>query len=218
MNIIWPGHRPAGKPAAAGKPAPSATRRGTGTPTRHAGRALAVAALCMALGACSAGAGDGASGAANAPIANAEAPTISAALARLSEFSLLRRALADNGLAAGLAAPGNQTLLATRDTAFARLPAEQRATLFAPPGRAAMAQTLKGLIIPRTLHAQELRTLITDGGGSATVRSMAGTTLRFSLSGGNIVLTTPNGATATMGTQDMTTGNGAVYVLDQWVG
>ena len=162
-----------------------------------------------------------------------EQPTIFAALRRLSEFSTLRRALNDTGLAASLNMPVNssraspaagtaasaeqgQTLLAPRDTGFAQLSPEARAALFAAEGRPALASMLKSLILTRTIHAEELRTMITENGGTVQIPNRAGTTTSIGLSGDRLVLITPNGARIDMGGADMSAGNGAIYILEQW--
>lgn len=148
-----------------------------------------------------------------------EQPTIHAALGRLSEFAKLRQLLRDTGLAATVSDPRTpMTLLAPRDTAFARMAPEQRALLLAPEQRAAVTASLRGLMIPRTLRSEELRTLIRSNAGTLSVAAADGTTLRFTLAGDQFVVTTPGGASATMGSRDIETANGSIYVLDRWVG
>ncbi|MCU0729099.1 MAG: fasciclin domain-containing protein [Sphingopyxis sp.] len=148
-----------------------------------------------------------------------EQPTINAALGRLSEFAKLRRLLRDTGLVATVNNPRTpMTLLAPRDTAFARMAPDQRALLLAAEQRGAVTASLRGLIIPRTLRSEELRTLIRSNAGTLSVAAIDGTMLRFTLVGDQFVVTTPGGASATMGSRDIETANGSIYVLDRWVG
>lgn len=153
-----------------------------------------------------------------APVASAHEPAhVIAAIARLPEFAILRRALADTARTDNLRMRSPVTLLAPRDTAFARMSPEARAALLAPDNREALTRALDGLIIPRILRADELRQLIADGGGTARIASRSGT-LTFTSNSDLLIVTAPNGASATMGTQDIATGNGSVYVLDRWLG
>ncbi|MEQ1687088.1 MAG: fasciclin domain-containing protein [Sphingopyxis sp.] len=172
----------------------------------------------LMLNACVDGAvGDTAS--ASAPtIQGVEPATIAAALSGLPEFSRLRAMMSRGGLAASLAnREATITLLAPRDSAFAQLPNETRAALVAAPP-AALQSMLRALMIPRIIHAEELRTRIIDGGGSLTITSTAGTPLNFRLTGEQFIVTGPSGASANMGSANLATGNGAVYIIDHWIG
>ncbi len=180
-------------------------------------RIAPLAALLLALAGC-AMPGDDTTNAPTRPQESVERKSIMRSLARLPEFGHIIRGLRDGGLAPTLDHPGSYTLLAPRDAAFAELPPATREALFAPATAPQFAASLRGFVIPRSLHAEELHTLITEGGGSASLTTLAGTTLRFSASGSMLIVTAPNGASATMGTQDISSGNGAIYVLDHWIG
>jgi uncharacterized surface protein with fasciclin (FAS1) repeats len=77
---------------------------------------------------------------------------------------------------------------------------------------------LRGMALPRLLRAGELRTAIDAAGGSLSLPSLAGPPLSFSRAGEQIFVTAPSGARASMGSADIGAGNGAVYVLDAWIG
>lgn len=149
-------------------------------------------------------------------LAASEPPTVAAALTRLSEFGQLRAILSATGREALLRGNAPVTLLAPRDTAFAQLDADRRAAMLAEPNRAALARAIEGLIVPRAIRADELRQMIADGGGSASLASRAGT-LTFTSEGGMLVVTGPSGIRATMGSTELATGNGMIYVLDRWI-
>lgn len=151
------------------------------------------------------------------PAAATEPATVVVVIARLPEFSTMRRALTETARIDNLRMRAPVTLLAPRDTAFARLTPEARAAILAPANREALARVIDLHIIPRALRADELRQLIADGGGMAQLPSRGGA-LTFTSSGSQIVVTVPSGASATMGTQEIATGNGSVYVLDRWLG
>lgn len=153
-----------------------------------------------------------------APVASAGEPaTVIAAIARLAEFSILRRALTDTARIDNLRMRTPVTLLAPRDTAFARLTPDSRAAVLAPQNRETLARTIDLHIIPRTVRADELRQMIVAGGGSARIASRGGP-LTFTAVGDLLIVTAPNGASASMGNQDIATGNGSIYVLDRWLG
>jgi uncharacterized surface protein with fasciclin (FAS1) repeats len=149
-------------------------------------------------------------------LASAEPPTVLAALDRLDEFSIVRRAVSATGRDRMLRAHAPVTLLAPRDTAMVQLGPERQAALFAEPNRAALTRALDSLIIPRAIRAEELKQMIADGGGSATVATRAGP-LVFTTDGTVLIVTAPSGIRATMGSSELATGNGTVYVLDRWL-
>lgn len=149
-------------------------------------------------------------------LASAEPPTVMAALDRLDEFATLRRALAATGRDRMLRARAPVTLLAPRDTAIVQLGPERQAALFAEPNRAALVRAMDALIIPRAIRAEEFKQMIADGGGSATISSRAGA-LTFTADGTVLVVTAPSGVRATMGSTELATGNGTLYVLDRWL-
>ncbi|QJQ31647.1 fasciclin domain-containing protein [Sphingomonas lacunae] len=147
-----------------------------------------------------------------------EQPTVAAALRRLAEFTKLRRALAATGVAPRLAASEPLTLLAPRDNAFQQIGPEAEAALFDSANRPALTQHLRNLIIARALRAEEIRTLIEEGGGTAQIATIGGASISFSREGDQLVATWPNGGRATMGTQGAIAGNGVFYVIDHWPG
>lgn len=149
-------------------------------------------------------------------LASAEPPTVMAALARLDEFSTLRRMLAATARDQMLRTRAPVTLLAPRDTAIAQLGPERQAALLAEANRAALVRALDGLIIPRAIRAEELKQMIADGGGSATVATRAGPAV-FTAEGTVLIVTAPSGVRATMGSTELATGNGTIYVLDRWL-
>lgn len=167
------------------------------------------------------GCSDTASGevaASDGPISQGVEPaTIASALAHLPEFSKMGRLLQRTGLAATLNNPRSTvTLLAPRDSAFAQLPAETRAAIMAVPAPQ-LVPKLRAMMLPRIIHAEELRTRIIDGGGQLTMISMAGTPINFRINGSQFIMSNAHGS-ASMGSADLATGNGAIYILDHWIG
>ncbi|MEQ1510064.1 MAG: fasciclin domain-containing protein [Sphingopyxis sp.] len=175
-------------------------------------------ALIMLLYGCSDATEDGAAPANATTTQGVEPATISAAFSHLPEFSKIRTLLNRGGFSATM---GDQaatiTLLAPRDSAFAQLPPAGRAAILAMPAET-LAPKLRAMMINRTIHAEELRTLIIDNGGTLSLPSMAGTPISFRLERDLFIASTAGGASASMGNADIATGNGAIYILDHWVG
>jgi uncharacterized surface protein with fasciclin (FAS1) repeats len=147
-----------------------------------------------------------------------EAGDAVAAIRRLPEFSVLTTALESTGVAAELAEAPTVTLLATRDTGFAELPPRTVPALLQPAYEPSLRAALRSMALPRLLRADELRAAIDAAGGSLNLPSLGGSTLVFSRDGDQLYVTAPNGARASMGNADIGAGNGAIYVLDGWLG
>lgn len=146
-----------------------------------------------------------------------EPATMAVALSQLPEFSHFRTLLRRAGFSAALSNPQTaMTLLVPRDSAFAQLPAEGRAAIMAMPATQ-LVPKLRAMMIPRIIHAEELRTRIIDGGGQLTMTSMAGTPISFRQNGSQFIVSNASGS-ASMGSADLATGNGAIYILDHWIG
>ncbi len=125
--------------------------------------------------------------------------------------------IAATGMGEELARLPAATLLAPRDTAFAQLGADARAAMLAPGNRPALTAALRGLVVPRMLRADELRTQIDLAGGSLALATLAGPPVTFTRDGDMLIVTTATGARATMGTQEITTRRAVIYVLDRWL-
>ncbi len=126
---------------------------------------------------------------------------------RLNEgFSTLTAALQETGLDAVLQGPGEFTLFAPTDAAFAALPAAERDALFGDLD--ALKAFLNGLIVPEKVAAGGLLER-----GRATTQ--AGTSLSFSQSGDGTVLVGDAPVVGTdLGAGGIKISNGVVQVLD----
>lgn len=179
-------------------------------------RCLPLAAMLLLCAACGREPEPGTSVAETRRVAASEPPTVMAALDRLDEYAMLRRALALTGRGDGLRSRAPVTLLAPRDTAFVQLGPERLAAMMADPMRPVLTRAIDGLIVPRALRADELRQMIVAGGGTATLVTRAGP-LSITSEGDLLIVTTPSGIRATMGSSEIVTGNGMIYVLDRWI-
>ena len=140
------------------------------------------------------------------------------AIAALPEFARLRAMLRMSGLEQPWRAMPAATLLAPRDTAFARLTPPQRAALADPANADAVRAALRGMMLPRLLRAAELRQMIDDAGGTLPLNAVDGSTLTFTRAGDRLIVTNAAGASASMASADIEARRGAVYVLDGWIG
>ncbi len=130
----------------------------------------------------------------------------------------MTQALESSGVGAELEGLRAVTLLAPRDTAFAELTVARANALLAPPNADMLRGALRGLAIPTMLRAGELRTQIDAAGGTLQLRAIDGSTLSFSHEGEMLMVSNGAGARATMGSLELSAGNGVVYVLDAWIG
>lgn len=147
-----------------------------------------------------------------------EAAHVVAAINRLPEFSQFMLMLESTGLQRELESAPALTLLAVRDTALAELPTGTVQAMLAPANANVLRGQLRALALPRLLTAGELRTEIDAAGGMLSLQTLGGVPLSFSRDGEMLIVTAPDGSRASMGSAEIGAANGAVYVLDGWLG
>jgi uncharacterized surface protein with fasciclin (FAS1) repeats len=86
---------------------------------------------------------------------------------------------------------------------------QQEAATAAMEDQAGLATLIQGYVIPGNVLAADAMTLVTDGGGTTTVDSLAGTPIELAMDGETL---TVNGAPVT--TPDLQLGNVTVHVID----
>lgn len=107
-------------------------------------------------------------------------------------------ALKETGLKSVFDGKGSYTLLAPEDASFEKLGDAGKA-LTGGPDHAAMAALLKDHIVPGYLTPDDIGTAIAASKkGSVEMTTMGGTRLTFSKAGDGIMITAPDGATATL--------------------
>lgn len=144
----------------------------------------------------------------------APAGTIAAAVGANADLSTLGSALTATELTATLGQPGPFTVFAPTNEAFALIPEPTRSQLMLPANREALATILKFHVVPGTITAAQLREQISAGGGTATLQTVAGQTLRASMEGEQIVLMGENNSKAYIASADMAQSNGTVHVIN----
>ncbi|GAB3642726.1 fasciclin domain-containing protein [Spirosoma arcticum] len=118
------------------------------------------------------------------------------------------------GLVETLSGPGPFTVFAPTDKAFAKLPAGTVETLVKPESKDALTGILTYHVVSGKMSAADLMKAIKDGGGKATLTTVAGGTLTAMQKGKKIMLTDAKGGTSTVTIADVNQSNGVIHVID----
>ena len=118
------------------------------------------------------------------------------------------------GLVDTLSSPGPFTVFAPTDTAFAKLPDGTVATLVKPENKGTLTTILTYHAVAGKVTAADLVGLIKKSGGTATLTTVSGGTLKARLSGDKIVITDEKGRATAVTQADVMTSNGVVHVTD----
>ena len=119
------------------------------------------------------------------------------------------------GLVDTLKGPGPFTVFAPTNAAFAALPAGTVDNLLKPENKAALSGVLTYHVVAGKLDAAALTKQITDGKGSATLKTVAGGTLTAKAAGGKVTVTDEKGGTATVTIANVYQSNGVIHVVDK---
>lgn len=125
----------------------------------------------------------------------------------LADASMGLEAATTLGLVEMLASGDAYTAFVPSNDALAAVQGEQTDAVMADT--AAFTTLVQGYVIPGNVMAADAMTLVTDGGGTATVDSVAGTPLTLAMDGDAL---TVNGAA--VGTPDLMLGNVTIHILD----
>lgn len=118
------------------------------------------------------------------------------------------------GLVDTLKGPGPFTVFAPTNEAFAKLPAGTVDTLVKPENKDTLTKILTYHVVAGHLGTNDLKKLIKEGNGKATLKTVSGGTLTVTLSGGKFVLTDEKGGTATITIANVYQSNGVIQVID----
>ena len=113
-----------------------------------------------------------------------------------------------------LSGPGPFTVFAPTNAAFDKVPASMRNSLMQPANKAQLQSVLKYHVVPGTLTAADLMQRIRAGGGTATLTTVQGQTLRLSMMGNMIMINGMAGSSAHVTQGDVRQSNGIVHVID----
>lgn len=119
------------------------------------------------------------------------------------------------GLVDTLKGPGPFTLFAPTNEAFNALPKGTVDTLLKPENKAMLTKILTYHVVPGKLTAADLKKMIADGKGKATLTTVQGGTLTATSSGGSIYIADAKGAKAKVTIADVLQSNGDIMVINK---
>lgn len=118
------------------------------------------------------------------------------------------------GLVETLSGPGPFTVFAPTNKAFDKLPKGTVETLVKPENKQTLTGILTYHVVSGKMSAADLMKAIKDGGGKATLTTVAGGTLTAMQKGKKIELTDAKGGMATVTIPDVNQSNGVIHVID----
>lgn len=118
------------------------------------------------------------------------------------------------GLVETLQGAGPFTVFAPTNDAFGKLPAGTVETLVKPENKSTLTKILTYHVVAGRLDAKELAKQIKAGGGTATLKTVAGGTLKASMKGGKLLLMDEKGGTSTVTIKNVYQSNGVIHVVD----
>ena len=131
-----------------------------------------------------------------------------------ADHTTLVSAVKAAGLAETLSGPGPYTVFAPTNAAFEKLPAGTVDNLVKPESKQALTGILTYHVVPGRMTAAELTKAIEAGGGTASLKTVAGGNLTATQSGGTITLKDAKGGTAQVTQGDVMQSNGVIHVVD----
>ncbi len=119
------------------------------------------------------------------------------------------------GLVETLKGPGPFTVFAPTNAAFAALPAGTVDTLLKPENKAMLSGILTYHVVAGKMDAAALTKAITDGKGTAMLKTVAGGTLTAKAAGGKVMVMDEKGGSSTVTIADVYQSNGVIHVVDK---
>lgn len=113
-----------------------------------------------------------------------------------------------------LSGAGPFTVFAPTDTAFAALPAGTVDGLLKPEAKDTLTKVLTYHVVAGRMTAADLSAKIKQGGGKATLTTVAGEPLTLSSDGTTITIMGKGGSKATVSQADVLQSNGVIHVVD----
>jgi uncharacterized surface protein with fasciclin (FAS1) repeats len=129
-------------------------------------------------------------------------------------LSTLVAAVKAAGLVETLSGEGPFTVFAPTNEAFAKLPAGTVETLLKPENKEQLQSILTYHVLATKAPAAAAIKMVQDGGGSASVATVQGGELTFSLQGDSLMIEDSAGNMATVVAADLMQSNGVVHVID----
>ena len=119
------------------------------------------------------------------------------------------------GLVDTLKGPGPFTVFAPTNEAFAALPDGTVDMLLKPENKGKLTTILTYHVVPGKIDAATLLKQIKDGGGMASLKTVAGGALTAKTANGMVMVVDGNGNTASVTIADVMQSNGVIHVIDK---
>ncbi len=149
------------------------------------------------------------------PMAADTAPKTIVALAQgNADLSTLVAAVTAAGLGETLSGAGPFTVFAPTNAAFAKVDKATLDGLLKPEAKDKLTAILTYHVVAGNVKAADVVKMITDGKGTATIKTVAGGELKASMDGDKVVLTDAKGGKSTITATDIAASNGVVHTID----
>ena len=119
------------------------------------------------------------------------------------------------GLVDTLKGPGPFTVFAPTNEAFNALPAGTVTTLLKPESKPTLTKILTYHVVSGKIDAAALTKMISDGKGSATLKTVEGGTLIAKMAGNGVTITDAKGGVAHVTIANVYQSNGVIHVVDK---
>lgn len=131
-----------------------------------------------------------------------------------NDHTTLVAAVKAAGLVDTLEGPGPFTVFAPTNEAFAKLPAGTVDTLLKPENLDTLKKVLTYHVVAGRITTHDLKKMIVDGGGKATLTTVEGGTLTVWMKDGKYMLTDEKGGMAAITIPNVYQSNGVIQVID----
>ncbi len=118
------------------------------------------------------------------------------------------------GLVDTLEGTGPFTVFAPTNAAFDKLPAGTVDTLLKPENKDMLVKVLTYHVLPGKYTAAKLKKEVEKGGGTASIKTVQGDALTFTMDNGDLVVKDEKGDTAQVTTANVMQSNGIIHVID----
>ena len=129
-------------------------------------------------------------------------------------LTTLVSAVKEAGLVDTLSGPGPFTVFAPTNEAFDKLPKATVEKLMQPDMKADLTKILTYHVVAGRLSANDLRKMIKEGHGQATLKTVSGGTLTAMMQGSSIVLKDEKGGMSMVTIPNVFQSNGVIHVVD----
>jgi uncharacterized surface protein with fasciclin (FAS1) repeats len=141
--------------------------------------------------------------------------TIVANAVNSADHTTLVTAVKAAGLVDTLNGPGPFTVFAPTNEAFGMLPAGTVQTLLKPENKATLTKILTYHVVAGNYDSNKLRSMILEGNGTATLKTVSGGELWLMMNGSsNITVKDEKGDVADITISDVRQSNGVIQVVD----